>query len=400
MKRWALPLAIAILALLSLLWFLASFERRSDSEETRPSAEARRDLMLAARRLVVELGLSERQIDALHEQVELTPRAALLLPAPRGAMGAALIARIDSFVREGGHLIIESELLPLRDPLLEGFGIARVALDEDDSNFAWSRAGWNWREPTRSGNLEDVSVVVRDGGLPDLALRLRGPHALVSEHETHWTSGEGEGRAAAVQLEWGQGRVTALNSFTLLHSWEIGRYDHAEFLHWLLRNSQVEAVLFVRPWHGGLLKWVGTHAGDVIALASVLLILLLWAILPRFGPLQPDPEPARRRLLDHLTASGRLLWSREERAVLGRAACSHALHRVRAEFPHSAALSGDALATFLVRRFDLDPHQAGQMARNAAPTQPLPFLALLRACRRIHLVQAAGRHVSHPLYES
>lgn len=397
MKRWALPLAAGILALLMLVWFLASFERRSDTEVTRPSAEAQRDLMLAARRLVVELGWPERQLDALDAQVELTPRAALLLPAPRGAVSAALMQRLDAFVRDGGHLIIESELLPLRDPLLDAYGISRVALDEDDSGFAWSRTAWNWREATRSGSLEDVSVLQVDPALPALALRLRGPHALRAGSELRWSAGDGD--TAALQLDWGEGRITALNSFTLLHSWEIGRYDHAEFLHWLLRDAHADAVVFVRPWRGGLLAWLGAHAWRAIVLAGVLLVLLLWAILPRFGPLQPDAEPVRRRLLDHLAASGRLLWSREQRAVLARAACTHAMRRVRAEFPHSAALSGDALALFLVRRFGLDPHQASQLANLAAPTQPLPFLALLRACRRIHLAQTAGRHASHPLYE-
>jgi hypothetical protein len=45
----------------------------------------------------------------------------------------------------------------------------------------------------------------------------------------------------------------------------------------------------------------------VIALAA-LLALLFWASVRRFGPVLPDPAPARRSLMEHINASGAWLW--------------------------------------------------------------------------------------------
>jgi len=402
MKRWALPLACLVLALLAGLWFVMSHEKRTTTERLPPKAEAQRDPFLAAQRLLQALDMPTRQLQTLTVDSTWPTRAALVLPAPRGGLGPAAIERLAAFVHEGGHLLVESELLPLRDPLLARFGIGRRVFEDGEDGFGWSRHSWNWREPTRSGAPDAAFLVPVDADRPELAIHLRAPHALEVESGSgiRWT--QGYGLPAIVQVEHGQGRVTAVNSLTPWQNWEIGRYDHAEFLHWLLLDSGVEEVVFVRPWHGGLLRWLGQHHWRSLLLGALLLACLLWALLPRFGPLQPEPELARRRLLDHLAASGRLLWSCGEREALARAAVQGALRRVRTEYPHVAGMDPASLALFLVRRFGLDAQQANLLVRPRLPTELLPFLALMRACRRVHqaLARAAGPHASDPLYES
>jgi hypothetical protein len=42
--------------------------------------------------------------------------------------------------------------------------------------------------------------------------------------------------------------------------------------------------------------------------AGVLLLIWLWYASMRFGPVLPAPALARRRLLEHIEASGRFLW--------------------------------------------------------------------------------------------
>lgn len=399
MRSWVLPVACLVLVGLAAAWFLLSFERTTETEPSRPRGEAQRDPLLAARRMLESLELPVRQLDALQVQLNLAPRAALILPAPRGAMSPALRNRLDAFVRGGGHLILESELLPLRDPLLDHFGVTRVDMDDDDSGFSWSRGSWSWREPTRSGPADEAYLFQFDDQAPKLALHLRGPHALIGDDEALWQVGESG--TVAQQMGWGQGRVTVFNSLTAFQNWDLGRYDHAEFLHWLMRDAGAEEVVFIRPWRGGLLTWIGDHFWKAQLPGAILLVLLLWAIIPRFGPIQPDPELARRRLLDHLAASGRLLWSRGERRSLAQAARQSALRRLRAEYPHTVSLSGDALTLFLARRCGLDSHQAGLIAGEKLPDQPLAFLVLVRACRRVHLAlaKASGRPSSDPLYE-
>ena len=55
-------------------------------------------------------------------------------------------------------------------------------------------------------------------------------------------------------------------------------------------------------------RWLLQHAWTAVISASVLLLLWLWAAGRRFGPLRAVVPLARRRLLDHIEASGRFLW--------------------------------------------------------------------------------------------
>ena len=59
--------------------------------------------------------------------------------------------------------------------------------------------------------------------------------------------------------------------------------------------------------------------------------------MPRFGPVAPDAPPGRRRLLDHLRASGRYYWTQGLRSRLVVAARDAALRRIARAQPDFAA---------------------------------------------------------------
>jgi len=125
----------------------------------------------------------------------------------------------------------------------------------------------------------------------------------------------------------------------------------------------------------------------------------LWALAPRAGPIRADPEPARRRLLDHLRANGRLLWAQGARAELVRAAREWALERVAHEHPHVRSLAPAERAQFLERRYRLPHAWAQLLADNPSIDTPSRLVALARACRALH-VQLRSRGAAHdPLYD-
>jgi hypothetical protein len=400
MKPWQWALVGFLLAGLGAAWFFATHERREREVPRPPSSAAQRDSLLAAQRLLERLGYPVRRLDSLQQPFDVAGPTLLIAPAPRGALLGGAPERIEAFVRGGGHLLVESELLPARDPLLERFGIERVGIDEDSMTHAWSRGSFAWRDPTASGSLRNVTRADLIAERPPLFLRLRGPHGLYSAEDPRWMLGEDEA-AAALQIAVGDGLVTVLTGFAPLQNWEIGRYDHAEFLHWLAREGKTQEVLILRPWHGGALRWLGEHGWRALIVLALLLLALLWRALPRFGPVRGDDPPSRRRLLDHLAASGRLLWSRGARETLAAAARGTALARLRAEYPHAGLMPAPELARFLARRFGLDAHAATQLAGGATPTAPLAFIAQVRACRRVHaqLAQGRGRGQPDPLYD-
>jgi hypothetical protein len=123
----------------------------------------------------------------------------------------------------------------------------------------------------------------------------------------------------AFSFSEGKGRVVVFTSLHFLRNGSIGHEDHAE-LGWQLatdRGRERGALLALRPVEGASLgEWLRKEAWPVSVAMAILLVLWLLRIVPRFGPLEPDPQPSRRRLGEHIAASGRFLASRGELAWL------------------------------------------------------------------------------------
>jgi hypothetical protein len=116
----------------------------------------------------------------------------------------------------------------------------------------------------------------------------------------------------------------------------------------------------------------------------------VWRIAPRFGPLAPDPPPARRRLLDHLRASGRYLWASGLRERLVSAAREAALRRmagVQPDFP-GAAPAEQAARLAKVAAIPLADAAGFLSARGAERTTD--FVALIQRAQRLHAALDRG----------
>lgn len=127
---------------------------------------------------------------------------------------------------------------------------------------------------------------------------------------------EDESGSYALSLEYGDGRITLLAVDTPFRHPEIGQFDHAEFLWRFVGADQEERPIL---WsYGGsgiaspsLLTLLFRHAGALMASLAALIAAWLWQSAVRFGPIAPDPPPARRRLLEHIEAMGRFAWRKD-----------------------------------------------------------------------------------------
>ncbi len=359
---WAVVIAVAVLG--GAVWFFNNFERVPDREWTGYQGEARRNAFLAAERLLDRMGLRVRHLKTPIELRSLPPNGTLLLPARRSALAPAERERLLAWVEAGGHLIVENENYRLPDPILDELRIER--------------------QPVKSPGQSRVAEV-RLPHVPE-ALKVSLPSGQTLVGPPGAFRVQGATATHLVNFKYGRGQVTALNDFGFMRNFAIGQNDHAEFLWQLVRFQPDTAAVsvFDNPQKLSLVQWLWDRAWAVPAAGALLLALWLWRIAPRFGPVAPDPEPVRRRLLDHLRASGRFEWSAGGAAALAEAAREAALRRVARAHADFAALSQDERRERLAASFDLPPEEAGRVLRPAKDIQPAEFVSAMRVFQRIH----------------
>jgi hypothetical protein len=199
-------------------------------------------------------------------------------------------------VEAGGHLVLVpsaafDEEYDRADRFLDPLGIA-VKPIEDPETGGIVDVDW-------PGSKDFMTIKV------DAYVRLdSSQHKVQILHELADEDG-----AYLVRLAVGKGVVTVLSDANFLTNYNLNKYDHAAYLWRVLQLDEARPVWLVfsdgmPPIH----RWLMQHAWSALLSGSVLLLLWLWAASRRFGPLRPIAPLARRRLLDHIAASGRFLW--------------------------------------------------------------------------------------------
>jgi len=363
---WSVALAAVIG--LGAIWFLLNFEQVPVREWVGMSGEARRNPYLALQRLAERMGTPAHEVRSLAELGQLPARGVLLLPQPRAELARRERDRLLAWTANGGHLVVEAEPVRVPDPLLDALDVGRKA--------ARPKAP---RQP----------IEIRWPGA-QRALRGELPTWLVLEAKAPRFAAGGEAGSALLQLEHGKGRVTVVSGLSFLENRRIGALDHAE-LAWRIAGGQGILLVFNNPERLSLTRWLLDHAPAVLVAAAALILLWLWRVAPRFGPIAPDPERGRRSLVDHLRASGRFLWNAGKRTTLAEAAREMALRRVTRAHPDFASLSARERAARLASSFDIAPEDAGRLLAPQAPRTIPEFVAGIRVLQIIHERLARGR---------
>jgi hypothetical protein len=357
---WIVLLAVAALGV---VWFFDTYERVTDKEWVGYSGEARRNQYLAAERLLARMGVAARHVRTIPELKELPVNGTLLLPDHREALTPDAHAALLRWVEGGGHLIVEDEDYRVPDPILDALGVVRKPV----------------KAPAKVPPIEaklphaPAAMKVEMHSLQSL----EAPHAAVrvaGNQATH-----------LLHFARGRGQVTVLNDLDFLRNRSIGRLDHAEFLWQIVRFQPDAPALFVfdNPQRLSLAVWLRDNAWAVLAAAALLLVFWLWRIASRFGPTAPDPEPARRRLLDHLRASGRFQWSRGGGSALVEAAREAALRRVGRAYPDFAGLTRAEQEARLVALFGIRADDAHKVIAPANPRTPAELMLAVGVYQRI-----------------
>lgn len=388
-QHWLMPTLSILLIAGSALWWVSNMRRVSKAEYY-VSKIAAQNPLLGAERFLRQNGMQVSQEETLDVAMEKPLHAGTLLIAERGGVITPQQGRtLLRWVEAGGVLI-----LPAGEPVAED--------DEDDDKHGeeGDKTDVNAPDPistllktglTDSSTKGDYETIT----LPGLAYPLR--IATVGRQLKSLES--------APPLAWGDEKNTAIRAFVhgrgqiVLFNWnrfdnrQLAQADHAELLLHLVRlhagdGVLAKSLLIVRnlsmpAWYAALWHY---FACGIIAL-GVLLISLLWRALPRFGPLLPEAQTARRALMEHVDASGRWHWRDQAgRSLLLKAMRTAVLARIHRREPGLKRLNPAQQLARLATQYGMDQASLEHALHREATAHPADFT------RQIQTLQTLRKH--------
>ena len=360
MNRRALHLMLVGLALcLGAFLFTQNYVVVKDRVWVGMSGEARVNSLLAARMLLTRMGARVQESTDLARLDKFPVGGTIFLAADRGELDPPAAAHLLSWVQDGGHLVVGVERPFAHDALLDMLGVS-VQPDEPRNSAA---------------NADDVE-------LPD-GTHLRvylvpSPRLYDNEDAASW-SHESHDAIRMLRIPYEDGLVTVLSTFRPFSNNSIGRVDHAELL-WRLAvdNGHPLDVWLVRHLDmQSLPRWLMNNAMPFLVALGVFLTLALWRVALRFGPLQPDPAPDRRSLVEHLSAMGRFYSLQRQLAKLLQILRQDGLDLLAARAPETRGQDGAARLKTAARLTGLRPRELLQAFTSAVAT-PHEFTLAVR----------------------
>ena len=320
-------------------WFYQNFALVDEKTDVGYQGEAHYNSLLAAQRFLNTKAIPTKGMSGL---VGLPPlRGTLVMPTQRYDLGPKEANALLAWVRAGGNLIVvpnEASEGKTQDWLLQGLGVRNVQHPYDPSQAY---------VPTNV-DIAAVSDFMQVDFNPYTTLAYRGPAPQVVIR--------GDRGAHMLRYPLGAGVLTVLSDANFMHNGRIGRYDNAALLWYLTHyQSQGDIWLIYSGDMPPLWKWLGTHAWTVLISAGLLLAAWLWSSSRRLGPIRLAPPLARRRLLDHIEASGQFLWQKGQRVKLLNAVRAALLRRLEALHPALTALPPPFKATRLAAMIKTTP---------------------------------------------
>ena len=360
-------------------WFLQNYAFVKERVYVGMHGEARVNWLLAARMLLTRMGSRVQEGSNLGGLDRFPQRGVIFLAADRSELDRPAVQRLLRWVKGGGRLVVVADEPVKHDALLDELGI----WVQEDSRLQLEHMGpFLGRSPPHADLHPRFRFDAEEVTLPD-GSRLRVqllPAARLDARDAEVTwSHESQGELRMLQIEQGDGLVTVLGSPRPFGNSAIGLFDHAELLWrlvsddgkpldvWLVRHLDMQS----------LQQWLLKNALPALIAFAVLLVVALWRAIPRFGPLQPNPAPDRRGLVEHLAAMGRFYSMQHQLPRLMQTLRADGLELLGARAPETRGQDGATRLKSAARLTGLRPRELMQ-AFSAPATTPKEFTQAAR----------------------
>lgn len=392
MKRW-LPL---ILTSLLLAVLLACFTLEKSTQDRGFSSEAWMNPWLAAGRLLEMRGMNVRFAP---EYASLPPHArVIVLATPLDILDDKEQQSLLAWVKQGGHLVTEMQSISDEDEekpeesddLLTRLFDVRLRLHEEKPEAK-----------AKSPLLADAglhTVIVGDEGSLQTGFN-RDYFLQAGRRPPEWKASDEIG-AHALRFALGKGHVTLLSDSAWMDNRQLGKGDHGALL-WRVvstadsagHDSENTATAMRKPgnevWliHGqerpSLLRLMWDAGAALMVVAAVFVLAWLWQSMQRFGPPRLLPAQNRRRLSEHLQASGRYLLQQQALAGLFEASRQRLMAEVQTHYPQWRRLPPERLAQHLGERAGIESGAILRLLNTGVSDNLLQFAADIRLINRL-----------------
>jgi len=426
-------------------FYYGCFETRTRERERPLRGEAARNPYYAAQRLFAQAGIPVRSFTSPSQLPWPPPReGTLFLPTQRQAVTEQRSEELLDWVRGGGHLVVVTYTVwdedeGIRDPILDPLGLQQhvrprtvdfddympdpieaegvptpegsaapedgeASLDAATGPAAEASPETAAEEPEAAFSAEAIEDALRAATEAATGASLEGfseevakasfpgriePLEVQFDPRFYWI--DSEGRAEWViedssgihpaRVPLGEGRITALTDDVFMTRTHIGRYDHAELVY---RLGMPGPVWFVTgdAWPGAF-EVVWTHAWRILIAGAVLLVAWLVYASRRLGPLLPDPSSQRRRLMEHVEASGQFLWCHGARDELLEAERAALFERIRERHPGWIGLSPEELHARLEKGSGVSRDRIAHALSTPHVSSPEGFVSSVRLLQEL-----------------
>jgi hypothetical protein len=345
MKKSTVLVCLAVVLLVTALttWYFLTFYKRVTREVDLPMrGEARYNPLYGLELSLRAMGQradSYARIDL--GQLKLAPNDTLVLYAAPAGLSDMQVKQLLAWIESGGHLVIPAPSafgLSENTPLTTKLGISTGDYYQECLFF-------KVKEEKNSNMLCGEYFYSED----------------IDAFDWYYTDNEELGYLLG-RMPRGKGYVTIASSLSFMDNTQLQRSSSHQLMYQLLADSMNRGRFLLIYDTDVAPFWLLIIKHGWVLLVSLLVLLITWLIYrsQRFGPLMASPNPDRRALLEHISATGEYMFKRHLGHELHLATLALFTARLRRRDPVTAALTGEAQIAALAERTKIDPQKIRQ----------------------------------------
>ena len=384
----------AIFIILAMKWFNKNFEHKEVEKSTGYSLQAKQNAFLAAEYYLRELGHDIESDNNRARLLETHLDYQIIFINDYGPkLSLTHFMNLKKWIENGGHLIFtannfqyiadkDEEYIDYefkQNQLLKEYGIFPRYTRFNDS------LSYPSESTPREYNFDNKNSTVQIYFEPDKQLVDTYGFATYSLTDLYGTH--------LIQLDIGNGKLTVLSDNNFLSNQHIGTGDHAYLVSRLMsfidqdtHSIKKKILLLYNNESDSIFSLIWKNGKQASIAFVTLLILFLWSLRNRFGPIIPTISYANRNISEHLKAIGRFSWRQDQGILLlnhSRIACENSLLK---RYPTLKSMSTQERLAHISNILDIEPERV-HSALYYEPTSTNEFITSTHHLQKLWILQ-------------